>query len=206
MEASIFNPLDSILILFSYLLGSIPFGLVFGRFKGKDPRNHGSRNIGATNIARVLGKKWGIITLFCDMLKGLTPVLLARYLDLSSMSIALSGLAAVAGHCFSIFLAFKGGKGVATALGVFLGICPKAVGIAAIIFASALYYSGFVSVGSLSAATSIPVLIYLLCSDPFFESMSWSICLLIWIRHKDNLKRLARGEEKGIIGSRSQGT
>lgn len=191
--------------LFSYLLGSIPFGLLFSKIKGKDPRKYGSGNIGATNIARVIGKKWGIFTLICDLLKGLIPVFLAKIAGVSDFFIALTGLFAVCGHCFSIFLGFKGGKGVATALGVFLGICPLAVAFGAFIFGIALYYSKFVSVGSLSAATSMPIFIYLFCNNSFYEAMAWTICFIIWIRHKDNLIRLAKGEEKGI-NFRSQET
>ena len=184
--------------ILSYFLGSIPFGLVFSRIKGKDPRKYGSGNIGATNVARVLGKKWGILTLICDLLKGLFPILVAKFSGIPVFFIALTGLFAVCGHCFSLFLGFKGGKGVATALGVFLGICPLAVLVAVFIFGIALYYSKYVSVGSLSAATSMPILIYFFCNNSFYEAMAWTICFIIWIRHKDNLIRLSKGQEKGI--------
>ncbi len=181
-----------------FVLGSVPFGLILARLHGKDPRKYGSGNIGATNIARVIGKKWGIITLLLDMLKGYLPVIFAIKSDINVMFIGLTGLAAVAGHCFSIFLMFRGGKGVATAAGVFLAICPKAVGVAALVFFAVARLSGYVSAASLSAATSIPLLVHVFCSNDLLESMSWTICLIIWFRHADNLKRLSRGEEKKI--------
>lgn len=189
----------------SYLAGSIPFGLIFARFHGKDPRRYGSGNIGATNIARLLGKKWGLLTLFSDILKGFLPVIWAYYSGIETLYLALTGLAAVLGHCFSIFLFFRGGKGVATAVGVFLAICPKSVGIAAIVFFAVLRMFGYVSASSLAAATAIPVLVHIFCRSEILESMSWSICLIIWLKHVDNLKRLSKGEEKRI-NFQSQGT
>ncbi len=189
--------------LIAYLAGSIPFGLVFSKFKGLDPRSYGSGNIGATNITRGLGKAWGAATLICDTLKGFLPVYVALKLGLPSFYVALTALGAVVGHCYSVFLLFKGGKGVATALGVFLALCPKAVGIAALIFAGALFYTRHVSVGSLSAAASIPLLIFFFKHDSFIETMAWTVCFIIWIRHKDNIARLIKGEEKKIsFGSR----
>ncbi len=184
--------------VFAYLLGSVPFGLVFSKTKGIDPRMHGSGNIGATNIARVLGKGWGITTLFCDTLKGYLPVLAAIRFEQPSMIVALTGLAAVAGHCYSVFLTFKGGKGVATALGVFLAICPKAVAIAAVVFTGALYYTGYVSVGSLASVACMPVLLFFFKNDSIIQTMAWTVCFIIWLRHKDNIARLRKGEEKKI--------
>jgi len=201
----IFSNYPLVLPVISYLLGSIPFGLVFSRLHGKDPRKYGSGNIGATNVSRVLGKKWGLITLACDLLKGLLPILVTTTLNLPSFYVALTGLMAVVGHCFPVYLAFKGGKGVATALGVYLALCPLAVGIGATVFFSVIYFTRIVSVSSLAAATSMPILISLFCPDNFFEAMSWTICFIIWFRHSDNLKRLSRGEEKKISFG-SQGT
>ncbi len=198
MKELIINYFYYILPAIAYVLGSIPFGLIFSKLKGIDPRRYGSGNIGATNIARILGKEWGIVTLACDTLKGFFPVLLAIKTGQSSLIVALTGLFAVAGHCYSIFLFFKGGKGVATALGVFLAICPMAVGIAALVFAFAVYNTRYVSVGSLAAVATMPILIFFLKSDSFFEAMSWTICFMIWIRHKDNIARLIKGEEKQI--------
>ncbi|NPA95296.1 MAG: glycerol-3-phosphate 1-O-acyltransferase PlsY [Thermodesulfobacteria bacterium] len=194
-----------VLPVIAYLAGSIPFGLVFSRFKGIDPRSYGSGNIGATNIARGLGKGWGVATLIFDMLKGLIPAYLALKMGLPSFYIALTGLAAVVGHCYSVFLKFSGGKGVATALGVFLALCPEAVGVAVLIFVAAVFYTKYVSVGSLAAAASMPILIFLFRPDSFIETMAWTVCFIIWIRHKDNIARLIKGEEKKISFG-SQGT
>ncbi len=191
--------------LVGFFLGSIPFGLIFSKFHGIDPRKHGSGNIGATNIARVLGKKWGLITLVSDILKGFLPVMWASHTDIATVYLGLTGLGAVAGHCFSIFLLFKGGKGVATAAGVFLALCPKTVAVAAVVFFIVLRMFGYVSAASLAAATSIPVLMHVFCNNDILESMSWTICLIIWLKHSDNLKRLAKGEEKRI-SFQSQGT
>ncbi len=200
---NIFLEYPIIFPLLSYLFGSIPFGLLFSKVKGKDPRKFGSGNIGATNISRLLGKKWGIITLLCDLLKGFLPVFFVSTIPLSNFYIAVTGLMAVVGHCYPVYLKFRGGKGVATALGVYLAICPLALAFGAIVFFAVAYFFRIVSVSSLAAATSLPLLISLICPDRFFEAMSWSICFIIWIRHSDNLKRLSRGEEKRIsFGSR----
>ena len=184
--------------IFAYLLGSVPFGLIFSRLKGVDPRRHGSGNIGATNIARVLGKKWGIVTLVCDTVKGFLPVIIAIKTGQPSLIVALTGFLAVVGHCYSIFLFFNGGKGVATALGVFLAISPISVALAAVVFGLAVYNTRYVSVGSLAAVATMPLLIFFLKGDSFLEAMSWSICFVVWIRHKDNIARLIKGEEKRI--------
>ena len=115
-------PKEIILLVVAYLLGSVPTGLLLARASGVDIRTTGSGNIGATNVYRTMGRKLGIMTLVGDCLKGLIPVVAARYLDLSTGAVAMVGLAAFLGHVYTIFLGFKGGKGVATALGVFLGV------------------------------------------------------------------------------------
>ncbi len=184
----------------AYLLGSVPFGLIIAKGKGIDLRKHGSGNIGATNVARVIGKTYGLITLTADVAKGLIPVLACRYLGEGLQNpqfiLALTALSAVAGHCFSIFLGFRGGKGVATAAGVFLGLCPLALALAAAGFVMVVKMSGYVSLGSLTASALFPVLLYVFCPDPFLEPMAWSITIIIWFRHKDNIKRLMTGQEK----------
>ena len=114
------------ILLFSFLLGSIPFGYLIGRFKGIDVKESGSGNIGATNVSRVLGKKYGLVVLVPDALKGAVPVFLLGYLGNPLTVRILSGILAILGHCFSPFMGFKGGKGVATSLGVFIIVSPKA--------------------------------------------------------------------------------
>jgi len=187
-------------LLFSYLVGAIPFGLLFSRMVGKDVRKEGSGNIGATNVNRVLGKKLGILTLLCDVTKGFLPVFVASIMlpegDNRLLYIGLCGLAAVLGHMFSIYLGFKGGKGVATALGVFLFFSPWSIAIALVVFVAVVGISGFVSAGSLAAAGLIPFFILLLGGSASTFLCSGVIAILIWIKHSANIGRLRRGEEK----------
>ncbi len=186
--------------LAAYLLGSIPFGLLMAKSRGVDLRQHGSGNIGATNVARTLGKSFGLMTLMADISKGLLPVLGCKFLGKDLMNVqfilSLTGLAAVAGHCFPVFLGFRGGKGVATAVGVFLGLCPKALAFAAAGFIAVVKVSGYVSLGSLSASAIMPALIHMFCPGHFVEPMAWSIAIIIWFRHQDNIRRLFSGQEK----------
>jgi len=189
-----------ITLLLSYLVGAIPFGLLFSRMVGKDVRQEGSGNIGATNVNRVLGKKLGILTLLCDLLKGFLPVFVVSFFlpptAGSAWVIALCGLAAVVGHMFSVYLGFSGGKGVATALGVFLFFSPQAILVALLLFIAVVYFSGFVSAGSLAAAAAIPLLLFLLGSSYEIVFVALIIAILIWIKHSANIKRLIAGEEK----------
>ncbi len=187
-------------LLISYLVGSIPFGLLFSRMAGKDVRKEGSGNIGATNVNRVLGKKLGILTLLCDVAKGFLPVFVASIMlpegDNQELYIGLCGLTAVLGHMFSIYLGFKGGKGVATALGVFLFFSPWSIAIALVVFVVVVGISGFVSAGSLAASALIPFCILLLAGSISTFLCSAVIAILIWIKHSSNIGRLRRGEEK----------
>ena len=187
-------------LLLCYLTGAIPFGLLFSRMVGKDVREEGSGNIGATNVNRVLGKKLGILTLLCDVAKGFFPVYVASLFlpegNSVELFIGLCGLAAVLGHMFSVYIGFQGGKGVATALGVFLFFSPISIAIALVVFVAVVAISGFVSAGSLVASGIIPFVMLLLG-----ESFSTFICALviaalIWIKHSSNIGRLRRGEEK----------
>ncbi|MEN8200535.1 MAG: glycerol-3-phosphate 1-O-acyltransferase PlsY [Thermodesulfobacteriota bacterium] len=186
--------------LFSYLIGAIPFGLLFSRAKGKDVRREGSGNIGATNVNRVLGRKLGILTLLCDVAKGFLPVYLASLLlpqmENRELFIWLCGLFTVLGHMFPVYLGFQGGKGVATALGVFLYLSPLATFVAFFIFVAVVGASGFVSAGSLAAAAMIPPLLWGLGSNPPILLVALVIAVLIWIKHSSNIGRLSRGEEK----------
>jgi glycerol-3-phosphate acyltransferase PlsY len=189
------------LFFFSYLLGSIPFALLVSLPQGVDPRKEGSKNPGATNVARLLGKKWGIITFLGDSLKGIFALFIA-YLFLEKIpypkELVLAGTAffAVLGHLFSIFLKFKGGKGVATTIGVFLVLAPKAMLISLIIFFVAVFISNYVSVGSLLATALLPLNIFLMNYSSEYSICSFFLAILIWIKHKDNIKRLLKGEEK----------
>ncbi|MEZ0329287.1 MAG: glycerol-3-phosphate 1-O-acyltransferase PlsY [Dissulfuribacterales bacterium] len=185
----------------AYLLGSIPFGLLIGKAMGTDIRKHGSGNIGATNVTRTLGRKLGILTLSLDVLKGWLPVIISANLlqgqENFESILSATALCAFLGHCYSIFLRFQGGKGVATAAGVFLAICPQALAIALLSFIIVVWRTGFVSAGSLTAALVMPLLqMFFLPSLPV-SIATWTIAALVWWKHRDNIQRLLRGKEKG---------
>jgi acyl phosphate:glycerol-3-phosphate acyltransferase len=187
-----------LLIAFAYLLGSVPVGILLAKMKGTDPRKVGSGNIGATNVMRAAGKVTGALTLAGDVLKGLLPVAVAFILDKPSLIVAAVGLAAFLGHLFPIFLKFKGGKGVATALGVYLGLDPLAVLIAVIIFVLLLLKWRFVSLGSLMGVAVMPLLLYLHNTPNQYIYLVLIIGTLIFIKHKDNIRRLIAGTESKL--------
>jgi glycerol-3-phosphate acyltransferase PlsY len=193
--------LNSLLVVFAYLLGSIPTGLVLSRaLAGKDPRQQGSRNIGATNVMRTAGKALGIVTLLGDVLKGIIPVVIAQWLVKEAFWVAGTGMAAFLGHCFPIYLRFKGGKGVATALGIFLPLAPLAVVFDIFFFAGVVATSRMVSVGSILAAAAMPILIWLLrCPLPYII-LGICVAVLIIYRHKENFQRLLAGGENRLWG------
>ena len=187
-------------IIAAYFIGAIPFGLIVSRNSGIDIRKHGSQNIGATNVARLLGKKYGLITLVADIAKGYLPMALTGLLVRNSpqfpLVMSLCGAAVVLGHMFPIYLRFKGGKGVATALGVFFYLSPPAVACSLVVFVVAVATTGFVSVGSLSASALIGFWIWLLEGPSWKIALASFIALLIWIKHAKNIGRLLRGQEK----------
>lgn len=186
--------------LIGYLLGAVPFGLVISRMVGRDVRTEGSRNIGATNVNRVLGRKLGFLTLVCDCLKGFLPIYLAALFlpesENKELIVVTTGIMAVVGHMFPVYLGFKGGKGVATALGVFLFLSPGAILISLGVFIAAVTLSGFVSAGSLLASGLIPVWLWLLGSSKIAIVAAAIIGLLIWVKHHENIRRLLQGNEK----------
>ncbi len=187
------------LVIVGYLAGSIPSGLLLTMaFSNVDPRKRGSRNIGATNILRTAGKTLGALTLVGDCLKGLIPVLLALWLMRSDAWVGLIALSAFAGHLYPVFLKFKGGKGVATALGAYLGIAPLAVLIDAGVFFGVVLKWRFVSLGSLTAAALMPILIAILTESKPYVITSLIIAGLIWYRHQDNIRRLFVGSENRL--------
>ncbi len=194
------NTTSLISILFSYLLGAIPFGLLLSRGTGVDIRKQGSGNIGATNVARLLGRKLGILTLLLDVLKGFVPIWLAgRFLVADphhNLVVALCGAATVLGHMFPVYLGFRGGKGVATGLGVFLYLEPLAVLYSLLVFVTAVVLSGFVSLGSLLAALSFPLWLYLLGTPAWTLWLAGFVVIMIWIKHHENIRRLLNGTEK----------
>ncbi len=189
-----------LLPIIGYLIGAIPFGLIIGKMAGVDVRTQGSRNIGATNVNRVLGKKLGIVTLVCDCLKGFLPMYAAAVLLPESASkemlVAVTGLMAVLGHMFPLYLHFRGGKGVATGLGVFLYLSTPAILISLAVFLATVAVSGFVSAGSLVAAGLMPLWLYLLGASKIIVVTAAAIALLIWCKHHENIRRLLQGTEK----------
>jgi acyl phosphate:glycerol-3-phosphate acyltransferase len=194
-------PMDIFFPLIGYLIGAIPFGLLIGKMVGVDVRTQGSRNIGATNVNRVLGKKLGAITLICDVVKGLLPMYLAAsFLPESAtkeLLVAITGVLGVLGHMFPVYLKFRGGKGVATGLGMFLYLSPLAIGISLLVFVATVAVSGFVSAGSLLASGLIPLWLYLLGGSKISIGAAAGVAVLIWIKHHENINRLVHGKEQG---------
>ena len=184
-----------ILTILSYLLGSIPAGFLVGSSSGVDVRSAGSGNIGATNVARTLGWKNGLVTLLADVAKGFLPVLAAHLLDLGAAAAASAGLAAFAGHLYPVFLGFKGGKGVATAGGVYLAAMP--LGILALlgVFLVVVLGSRRVSLASMAAAVAGPVVAWALSYPEETVWMALIIAVLVVVRHRENIRRLLAGEE-----------
>lgn len=179
----------------AYLIGSIPTGLLLGEAYGIDVRNEGSGNIGATNLYRTVGRKVGIITLIGDCLKGLLPVLIVTFSSFPPEFAAWVGLAAFCGHVFSLFLKFKGGKGVATALGVFLALAPLAVAIAIALFALLMFLWRYVSLGSIAAAAAMPLAVFFLGGDRNVTIVTLIIAAIVILRHHENISRLIAGTE-----------
>jgi len=192
--------IEILYVIISYCIGAIPFGLVVSQRSGIDIRQEGSKNIGATNVARLLGKKMGALTLICDVLKGLVPILCASMLmkgkPNAELVVPLCGAAAVVGHMFPVYLKFKGGKGVATALGVFLFLSPLAILGCLAVFLAAVYFSGFVSLGSLLGSGSIIIFLFLLGAPAWKLYLATFIAILIWAKHHQNIGRLLSGTEK----------
>jgi glycerol-3-phosphate acyltransferase PlsY len=211
-----------ILLIGSYLLGSIPFGLIIAKAHGKDLRSIGSGNIGATNVARALGRKWAYLCFILDVLKGLLPMLAMRLFNTSIFTASydeqavvfllwlMIGCAAILGHIFPIYLKFKGGKGVATSLGVALGLWPFytiCALFAIVIWAMVVLVWRYVSLASIIASISFPlILILAIIIAPDWEFVNlWPLLItaiampvMVIIRHRKNIKRLIEGTESKI--------
>lgn len=195
-----------------YVLGSIPFGLILAKlFGGKDVRQHGSGNIGATNVSRVAGPLAGILTLLLDAGKGAAGVLVAaRLTEQNSTAMMLAGLAGLFGHCFPIWLGLKGGKGVATGLGIFAALCPLAALCGLVVFAVVFFFWRYVSLASLAGAAAMPLLIYFLWAPGHAPPLSVTIgtllaAALIFFKHDANLQRLTEGTEPKYPLGKSKG-
>ena len=188
-------------VLTAFFLGSLPFGHWLALVRGIDLRNQGSGNTGATNVGRVLGKKWGIFVFVLDLGKGWIAVALAQLIgDLPGTWTVAVGVFAVLGHVFSPWLGFRGGKGVATSAGILIGLAPwVALGVALIWFLT-FQMSRTVSVASLCAATAFPLFVFwLMPEQKVFQWISIGMTVLVWFRHRDNLKRLFQGKENRFV-------
>lgn len=179
--------------LFAYLVAAIPVGLVIGRLRGVDIRQIGSGNIGATNAVRALGRKWGLIVFALDVLKAFTPVALAARADAlgglpePEAAIAIVGAAATLGHIYPIYLGFRGGKGVACALGVFFAIVPFAGLLAVVLYLQTLILTRVSAIGSLTAVNAATLHILLSDAPGAYQALALGLSLLIWWRHRSNL-------------------
>ena len=185
-----------ILYIFSYIYGSIPFGLILVRvIKGVDIRKIGSGNIGATNVSRVLGLKLGLVSGILDVSKGLIPVIIGKYLGLSTTELFFAGFLGVAGHDFSIFLSFKGGKGVASTLGFILALNPLVILIEIVPFFVTFFITRIVSLSSILAFIFLPIS-FLIVGDRTLALLSLIPAALGILRHRENIERLIYGIEK----------
>ena len=182
-------------IALAYLLGSFPFGMFVGKVLcGIDPQQAGSRNTGATNVARLCGARWGALALGLDLLKGLLPVLTAKAFSHNSLFLSAVAMAAVIGHDYSCFLGGRGGKGVATTIGVSLGLGAAPAFTAVLLGAAAIKLTGFVSVGSLAIGALLP-LTFLASGRAAYVPVTLALALLLFWKHRDNIQRLAQGQE-----------
>lgn len=191
----------------SYLLGSIPFGFIVARLaKGIDIRQAGSGNPGATNVWRVMGKKYGILVFILDMMKGFLPVLIFDYMmsgQSRSLYTILCGVGVILGHTFPVFLGFKGGKAAATGCGVFLWLAPLPLFISLAAWLLTTFISRYVSLGSMVSTVVLIISIILLNNEPFGSGLSLTlfsifISLFLIFRHKSNIKRIINGTENKI--------
>lgn len=183
-----------VLLIFSYILGSIPNALWIGRvFKKIDVRDYGSGNIGSTNAARVLGYKYGIMTLILDVLKGAIPTYILHILDVRLA--ILAGLLAILGHSYSIFVKFKGGKAVATTVGVFLVLSPYSILSLLFVFLLIVVFTGYVSVASMVSASLLFVAVYIFNGNIYEIIFAIFIGILVIYRHKSNIKNLINNKE-----------
>ena len=185
------------ILIVIYLIAAVPTGIVLARVMGyEDVRDKGSGNIGATNVYRVAGKLAGVLTLAGDILKGFLPLLACKtWLAPTPAQLGIACAMAIVGHCYPVYLKFRGGKGIATALGIFLVMSPIAVLGAAIVFGITVATTRFISLGSVLAAMSAPLLVLMLNQpQPIFLATLFIAALIVW-RHRSNIKRLMDGSE-----------
>lgn len=192
------TPIAALIVAGAYLVGAIPFGLVIGRLAGVDVRVEGSGNIGATNVARTAGRAFGVLTLVLDAAKGATGPLVALAFDQPVLVQLVAGLAAVLGHVFPVYLRFRGGKGVATATGVFAALTPLPTVVAVAVFALVFAIARVVSLGSLLGSLALVVATWRLDGRREVIVLAGVVTLLIFVRHAGNIRRLWGGRELGV--------
>ena len=195
--------LEILWIALAYVLGSAPWGLVIARtFCGIDPRESGSRNTGATNVARLCGFKWGVVTLLCDVAKGAMPVWLAFKVNASPAFVSIVALACVLGHVFSCFMKFRGGKAVATSIGIFLPLAFWQLLASALLCTLVIWRSGFVSLGSLTLVTALPVALAV-SGQWVWLPLALGVWAVVAWKHRENIVRLRSGTEKSWLKSKN---
>lgn len=192
-------------ILGAYLIGGIPFGFIIGKMRGVDVRTVGSKNIGATNVFRTVGKKWGLLAFLFDVLKGLLPTLAAKAYAMDPLWLPLVvGVTSVAGHMLTPYMKFKGGKGVATAFGMLIGLVPALVGVAFALFVIVFALSNYISLGSCCAAAFLAISVWFpILGVEGYKNLPQCILVsvialfIIW-KHRSNIVRLVNGTENKI--------
>ncbi len=188
----------AIWILGAYLVGSVPFGYLIGRMRGVDVRTVGSKNIGATNVYRTVGKGWGLLAFLCDFLKGLLPTLAAlRWCGDANLPV-LVGLACVVGHTLTVFMRFRGGKGVATAFGMMIALAPLPTLAAFGVFVVTVWLSHYISLGSMLAAATLGTMVWFVPATPLLRGVATAIAVFVVVKHRSNIVRLAKGCENKI--------
>lgn len=192
-------------LLAAYLIGGIPFGFIIGKCRGVDVRTVGSKNIGATNVFRTVGKKWGFLALFLDMMKGCIPTILATHFA-TGVEPLWVGLMCVVGHMLTPYMKFKGGKGVATGVGMLIGLIPALAGLSFLVFVILFASSNYISLGSCGAAAFLAVLVWIPIPAigsagfhaPVTAALVTALALFIIYKHRSNIKRLIEGNENKI--------
>ena len=195
--------IEALLIIGAYIVGSIPIGVIVGRIRGFDPRAVGSGNIGMANVARAGGASAAAITFAGDVLKGAIPVMVAQAAGFPIAIIAWTGLAAFIGSICSVFLRFRGGKGVAAALGIWLAISPMVILVALAVFGVVFAISRIMSLASLGAAIALPPTVAALGLPHHYLLLAILMTALVLFRHRENIRRLSRGEEPRFQPKRS---
>lgn len=193
------NLMNILPVLAGYFLGTFPTGLIVGKkIYDIDLREHGSKNIGATNTFRVLGPKAALLVGVPDILKGLLAVLLAQSLSGDAVVAVLAGIAAICGHNWPVWLGFRGGRGVATSVGVILMLAPKVIGVAFLVWVVLVYFTRYVSLGSICGALVVPVGMWYYEYPPAIQIFGCVVALFIVVRHRANIGRLLNGTENKV--------